>query len=207
MERKRPIPVLAISILGICLGLLGACGGTAGVVGQLTQEAVLEQQRSMLASTGQSSEQIEANVRMQENIQAVVEPYKPVLIVHGVLNLLASLGLLTVSVLLLLWKPAAPGAFALIVGANVFIDIGGAIVQGIVQSHTMEAMSAGLAEVAAAGPQAPGMGQMMDGIAGATTVATVCIGGLWILAKLSYYVAGVMVLRKSETKALFSSVG
>lgn len=207
MERKRPVSILAITILGLCLGMLGACAGTAGILGQLGQDALQDQQRALLSGSGQNQEQVEANIRMQEAMREALEPYTPALIAQATLNLLASLGLLAASVLLLMWKPIAPATFMLTVAANAFVDIGGAVLQAIVQRHSMAAMQAGLAEVTAAGPQPPGMDQMMEGIAGATTMATMCIGGLWILLKLAYYGSGVMVLRKDENRALFAPAG
>ena len=123
MERKRPGQLMAISVIALILGPLGMCAGCMGAFSPLIQEAQTDMLRSLPETPGAN---IEAQVRLQERIQAAVAPYMPFSIAHQCVNLFFSLLLFVAGVLILRWHEKALRIFTVAAIGSLLVDFVGA---------------------------------------------------------------------------------
>jgi hypothetical protein len=205
MDRKRPNGILAIAIVAIILGSLGTCGGIVTIVSQLTQSQMREFSRELAAASSMGNEEIrQRQVAMQERVEALSDEWRPAILAHQVLNLIASFVLLFGAIGLLRWKPGAPTAFAAAAIASIAVDIGGGVVSILFQQATaaiMQDYAAGLTAVTPGSPRA--MGAMMDASASVGLV----MGFLWVIVKLGFYSGALVYVRKPDVRALFAPKG
>lgn len=201
---RRPGALLAIAIIGLVLGLLGGCAGLFGVVTPIFQESLQATQRE-LATPGAPPEMVEMQRNMEDQMNAVTHEWMPFTITHQALNLLLSLALVGASLLLLVLHPKGPLLFFLAVAMNLVVDVLGAVLGALVQREAMAVMRQAIVDPAmTGGAPDPGVAHMMEGIFGASTWVGLCFAGVWVLTKLSYYLASAVYLRKPNTRALFT---
>jgi hypothetical protein len=181
--KEVPPPVMAISILALVLGALGICAGGLGVMGLATQGAM-----SDVATATMAPSQAEA----YRDLMAAAGTYMPVGALLLVCNLLASMGLIAGGALVLAKNATGPkvllGSFVACIAYDVL-----AFAWGLIQQWLMaDAMDAYMKAVAAGTPGAP---PGMEGIMGASMGIGLVVSGLWVLAKLVFYVVGIVQLR------------
>ena len=202
MSSSRPGALTAIAVIAIVLGLLGACGGVMGVGGLLVQGALGDTQRRMLEQSGAPTEHIEAQLAMQDQVNAIQRKWMPFTGTHQALNLIASSLLLAAGILLLRTHRTGPLLFVAAVAANSFVDIGGAVIGVLVQMDMQSVMQNMFASAGMGDPQ---MDRMFDGIIEASGWTGVCFAAVWVALKLGYYLWGVVYLRRPQVRAIFPS--
>jgi hypothetical protein len=202
MTSQRTGALTAIAVIAIVLGLLGACGGVMGIGGLLVQGTLGDTQRRMLEASGAPPEHVEAQLAMQDQVNEIQQEWMPFTGTHQALNLIASSLLLAAGILLLRTSRTAPPLFVAAVAANVFVDIGGAVIGVLVQMDMQSVMQNMFSGAAMGDPQ---MDRMFDGIMKASGWTGVCFAAVWVALKLGYYLWGVIYLRKPEVRALFPS--
>lgn len=205
MDRKRPNGLLAIAIVAILLGSLGTCGGIFSIGTQLMQSQIRELSRELAAMSSMGNEAIlQQQVAMQERVEALSDEWRPAILTHQILNLIASFVLLFGAIGLLRWKPSAPTAFAAAAIASIAVDIGGGIVSILFQQATAAIMQDYAAGLTAATPGSPRtFGAMMDA-SGSVGMVT---GFLWVIVKLGFYSGALVYVRKPDVRALFAPKG
>lgn len=202
MTASRPGALTAIAIIAISLGTLGACGGVFGIGGLLIQGPLEESQRRMLEGSGVPTEQLEAQRAAQEHMTAVQREWMPFSLTHASLNVIASALLLVAGIMLFRTSRSAPTIFLAAVALNLLVDVGGGVLGILVQQDMQEAMAMMMTSAAPPGAD-PQFERMFEGIVRASAWTGVCFAVVWMLAKLGYYVWGVLYLRRPQVRALF----
>ncbi|MCC6872958.1 MAG: hypothetical protein IT378_01515 [Sandaracinaceae bacterium] len=203
MERKRPGVLLAIAIIGIGLGVLGGCMGLYTVVATSFQDALARMQEQA-AQMQPTSEQQEFQRELNHRIMEVQARYRIPILAHQGLNLFASIALLIACILLLRWRSNAPGVAMFVVAANTVIDLGGAVVQSLMQRENAVAVSEAMEHLTESANAPPGMERTMQGVMGASAAMGFCWVGALLLIKLGYYVWVALYVRKPDVKAMFT---
>jgi hypothetical protein len=148
---------------------------------------------------------LESQRATEEAMNAVTRKWMPFTVTHQALNLLLSLALVGACILLLLWSPKAPLVFFVAVLGNLVVDVLGAVLGALVQRDSMDAMKQMVMSPAMTGPGAsPEAARIMEGVLGASAWMGVCVAGVLVLVKLTYYASGALYLRKPETMRLFT---
>jgi hypothetical protein len=206
MERKRPGGLLTVVVIGCILGGLGTCTGAFGVIGQIMQSQMQGMSRGILEASSQGNESLfEHQLDMQQRVEAVTQKYRVAAIAQGSLNLLASLGLLIGAILLVRWSPSAPTLFLAAAVASIVADVAAGTLGIVIQLETSEIMREYMTSVSSVDPNMPqGMDRTMGAVMDASANVGICFGLLWVLAKLAYYVFGIVYLRKPAVRALFT---
>lgn len=206
MDRKRPGGVLVILVVGFLLGGLGTCGGAFSIFSQIAQDQMQEFSREMAAVSSAGNDAIyEQQMQLQERVEELTASWRPALIVQQILNLLASAALFAGCILLVRWSPSGPTVFLAAALASIVIDTTGSVMALWIQHATSALMQDYMAGITAADPNMPaGMERTMGAAMSAGAGVGICFGVGWLVAKLAFYVGGVVYLRKPEVRALFS---
>ncbi len=202
MDRKRPNGLLAVAIVAIILGSLGSCGGIISIVGQLTQSQMRAFSRQMAEVSSMGNEEVlQQQVAMQERIEALSDSWRPAILAHQILNLIASMVLLVGAIQLLRWKPNAPTLFVAAAIASIAVDIGGGVVAILFQQATAAVMQDYAAQLGATMPGSDrAMGAMMD----ASASVGIVMGIGWVVLKLGFYSGALVYARRPDVRALFA---
>jgi hypothetical protein len=204
MDRKRPGGLLAIAIVAITLGVLGTCGGLSTIASSLAHSEIQALSRDMVDASSMGNEALrQQQLALQDSVEALTERWRPALLAHQVLNLIASLALLAGAIQLLRWRPGALMLFAAAAIASIAVDIGGGVIQILYQQATSALMRDYAAGLTAATPGALGdrtVGAVMQ--ASAVTGLVMAVG--WVVVKLGFYSASLVYTRRADVRALFT---
>ncbi|MEQ8457482.1 MAG: hypothetical protein RLO52_11815 [Sandaracinaceae bacterium] len=203
MAQQRPGMLTAVAIIAIVIGVLGSCVSSFTFASTLAQGPLNEFNRANLESMqGANPEMLQRQLETQDRLQEIAESWQPFTLTHQVLNLFASLALGIAGILLLRWKPMALGLFVGAAAASIFVDVIGTVLGIVVQLQMkpiMREMMAGAAEAA------PGMGDTMGAVGEASASVGMCMGALFLVVKVAYYVWGIVVVRKDAIRSLFAA--
>lgn len=206
MDRKRPGGLLAVAVLAIILGALGTCGGLTSIGSQLVQSQMQDFSRQMAEVSSQGNEQIlEQQITMQERVEALTAEWRPAILAHQVLNLIASLALLAAAIQMLRWKPSALTMFVAAAIASIAVDLGGGVVQILFQRETSAIMTEYMSGLSAATPGVtPDVDRTMGAAMSASATVGMVVGVAWVVMKLGFYSAGLVYVRGGDVRALFA---
>lgn len=202
-DRKRPGALLAISIIGILLGALGGCVGCYTVVVTANAEAMAEFQERM-AELQPDSQQRDFQRELNARVMEIQARYRVPILAHQTLNLLASIVLLVAAIWLLKWRKNAPMLATLAVAANLVIDLGGGILQFILQRENQVVVSEAMRHFEGTGAP-PGMERTMEGMMNASASMGVCWLVAILLFKIGYYGYTALYVRKPAVRELLTA--
>ncbi len=205
MSSKRPGALTAIAIIGLILGSLGTCSGLTSIGSILAQDSLQAFSRQMVetASMGDPSA-LQAQLEMQDRVNALAAEWRPALLGHQVLNMLASLALVAGCILLLRGKPKGPAIVIAAAAASILIDGAGGVITALYQLESSAIVEEFLAQQAASDPALAGAERSMSAIGTASARAAMLFSGVWALVKIGFYAFSIVRLRKPDVRALFA---
>ena len=187
---EQPQGVRALAILAIILGTLGFLGGVFGLVVQaVNPKGGFEQKDPKLKA--QSEE-------LQRRLQELQERHRPLIRISLPLGVLASLLLVAggVSALKVQGRGLVLGSLAI----NVLVDAFAAALGITMQMQSAKIMRWYFNETASASNLPPAFAGGMW----FATLSGVAFALLWVLAKLAFYVWGLIYLGRPQVRAAFS---
>jgi hypothetical protein len=203
MDRKRPGPLQTVVVVGCILGGLGSCGGLTGVVGNLLQSGMQGFSRSILEASSQGNDDIlRQQLEMQERVEALTAEHQVTGVGVAVLNLLASIALLAGSIQLIRWRAAGLSLFTTAAIASVVADLASGGFGIFIQLRTSSIMREHMSTVSDPGLP-PGFDQTMGAMMDASASVGMCFGVLWVLAKMGFYIYGIVTVRNPAIRALY----
>jgi hypothetical protein len=210
LGRRRPGGLTAIAVIAIILGSLGLIGSLFGLA-SFALQPVLRSAFTLpagLANDPAMKAQRDMQREMQEKMQAVTDRYAPFTVGFAVINLFLAGSLLLGGIWILKIQPKGYAVLTYAFLIAIIFEIIRAIVQTFMQVELGTVMASIMPEMMkAAGPKAgQGAAQGAEFIAMATKIG-IAVGVVFaivpVLAKLVYYIIGVVYLRRPQIRQLF----
>jgi hypothetical protein len=198
LGKLKTVAVIAI-VLG-AMGLFSALTATAGLlVGSRLQMAL-----SPANQPGMTPQLRDAQLAMQNDMQALQDRFQPYNLVLVVLHAILAFFLLAGGLQSLRLVPAGRKLFLAACSIAIVFELIRAVVQGILQVQMGSLMAVHMQKMMEAQSNAPpGLGNMMSSFARIGIVIGLAIGLVWVVAKLVYFVISIRILRKPEVEGLF----
>ncbi|MEM9189956.1 MAG: hypothetical protein AAGF12_12310 [Myxococcota bacterium] len=205
-KRKRPGKLLAIAIIGLCIGLLGCGASVMGMFGAIMQQSISGAQAEAFEDMpGTPEAEIYAvQARFQERINEYQAQWMPYTVSLAVANGIVSAVLLLGTILILSGRKLGLAAMTIACALAIPYELSATAFGSWVQMKTIDLVDEMMAEMMATTPNLPPdfeaiMSTMMSG----AVIVGMIAGVAWLLLKLGYYVTAIVYLRKSTTKASF----
>ncbi|MHB8969286.1 MAG: hypothetical protein ACYC3X_03675 [Pirellulaceae bacterium] len=203
---KLPTGLKAICIIAIILGALGTLGSCGGIASLVVHESLSAEfgQFGLPLPPDKGPEAEQFQEKLQGEIAAIAEKYRPFTIVAVLLHLVAGLLLLVGGFLTL--KLIRTGRLLLLLGCLVAIlyELVQAVLSVVIQSQSMPMVGTALEGML----QRSGQGQMPQGVGQLMLVFMYVILGVslvTVLVKIVFYAISLVYLNKPAIVARFAA--
>jgi hypothetical protein len=223
MERIRPGALTAIAIGAIVLGSITLLVALAQIASLAVQGPMQQASlRSMQPATfpGQTAEQLEhatrlseAQRRMMERAYAIQRRWAPFQWAVNPVAAVVAIVLILGGAWCLRGNPAGRRVLAYVCAAAILFSIVRDVGDIMLQLESSQSMSDSMAEFtrelgasvseAPNGPSSRQLEQLMTGVTGVATAASVGFGAMWLLLKLGFFVTGLVYLTRGATRRYF----
>ena len=207
----RPGGLMAVCVIAIVLGGLGLLGSLMAIVGLVAGPRLQQASVKLLQQPG-NDKVVEAQLAMQQKIQAVNDRYRWPNAGFALLNVGLSVGLLAGGILALNREPRARTLLIALFAVALLFEISRSIVQVFMQWEMAAAMSDLLPRMMAASAPAKGPNAQQAAAIGTAIAKVGILLGLgfqliFTVAKLTYYAVGWCYLRRPSARHWLENAG
>ena len=200
-QGRRPGGLTLVCVIAIVLGALGLLGALMGMaslaIGSAVQDAF-----TMRQQPGMADEVVDAQIEMQESVQAVTDRYWGFHLGFSLVHLVVAGGLLAGGIVALRLSPSGRRFLITAFVVAILFELSRAVFQGIVQIDMWAGISDSMSRMAEIPTKNGGpSGAFLAAVMNASVLVGIGFTACFVLAKVIFYGVGARYLSRLQTQS------